>query len=274
MNIKQIFKSMLVAGLVGVTVTTHAAVERMDEHTSVANPNEEKAYLAGSLKAKYPTTKFSEINHTPMPGIYELVTGKTIFYTDKEGAYLIMGSMFDMANSRDLTAERKEQLNKLDFSTLDPKNAIVEVKGDGTRQLAILTDVDCPYCKQLEGTLKNVTNVTIYRYLYPIASLHPNAHATSAAIWCLGDNEKRLTAMANYMERGMKPNAESNCDLPIAAIEAFAKKHEIFGTPSLINGNGNILPGAAPLDRIEAFLSSGSPGTGAAVVVTDSGLSN
>lgn len=270
MKLKQILRSMVAVGFIGATSISLAADANVQADVA-SSVKEEKAYLAGSLKAKYPTTNFSQISETPIPGLYELVTGKNIFYTDKEGAYLIMGNMFDMANSRDLTAERKEQLNKLDFASLDTKNAIIEVKGDGSRKLAVLTDVDCPYCRKLEETLKGVTNVTIYRYLYPIASLHPDAVGTSAGIWCLGDNDKRLTALMNYMERGMAPAGNQACDTPIAAIQAFAKQNELFGTPSLINGQGNIVPGAVPLERLEAFLNEGAAAAdGNAVVVSNS----
>lgn len=269
MKLKTTIGALLATAMIGATPFSLAQqADAADKAASMAA--QEKAYLAGSLKAKYPTTSFSEINETPIEGIYELVTGKNIFYTDKEGAYLLFGSMYDMANQRDITAERKEQLNKLDIAELDVKNAIVEVKGDGSRKLAVLTDVDCPYCKKLEETLKNVTNVTIYRYLYPIASLHPNAVQTSESIWCLNDNDKRLTAMANYMERGMAPAGELGCETPLAAIQEFAKKHELFGTPSLINGAGQILPGAVPHERLEAFLTAGaSTNDQASVVITE-----
>lgn len=263
------FKRVFLAGMIGASMFAHAA-QAKDEAAVSAKAKEEMAYLAGSLKAKYPTTTFSEISETPMNGVYELVTGKNIFYTDKEGSYLIMGSMYDMANSRDLTAERKEQLNKLDFSALDPAQAIVEVKGDGSRKLAVLTDVDCPYCKRLEETLKGVDNVTIYRYLYPIDSLHPNARKTSEAIWCLGDNDKRLTAFFNYVERGMAPAAGAECETPITQIQALAKANNLFGTPSLVNGKGAVLPGAAPRERLEAFLNQGADvaGNDQAVVIS------
>lgn len=271
MKPKQIVKSLLLAALIGSASVAHIA--KADEPS---NFNEARAYLAGTLKAKYPATEFSQINETPINGLYELITGKNIFYTDKEANYLIMGNMYDMANSRDLTAERREQLNKVDFAALDPANAIVEVKGDGSRQLAILTDVDCPYCRKLEQTLKNVTNVTIHRYLYPIASLHPQAPAISAKIWCQGDNELRHTALMNYMERDMAPANVADCETPLATIQSFAQQHELFGTPSLINGAGNILPGAVPQERLEAFLDSGlqaSADAGAAVTVTEEGES-
>lgn len=275
MKLTRNVRVLLASGLIGVSALANAtSVGSGANAGGDARVIEEKAYLAGSLKAKYPTTNFSEINPTPIAGIYELVTGKNIFYTDKEGAYLIFGSMYDMSKSRDLTAERKEQLNKLDFASLDPKNAIVEVKGDGARKLAILTDVDCPFCKKLEETLTNVTNVTIYRYLYPIDSLHPSARATSEAIWCLNDNQQRLTAMMNYMVRGMAPAGQRGCDTPLAEVQAFAKKHELFGTPSMVNGAGQILPGAVPQERLEAFLNAGMGNDGDAVVVTNAPGSN
>ena len=38
----------------------------------------------------------SQVNKSPIPGLYEVITGDHIFYTDKTAQYLIDGSMFDL----------------------------------------------------------------------------------------------------------------------------------------------------------------------------------
>lgn len=221
------------------------------------------AALAGVLRVKYPTTKVDEISETPMRGIYEVVTGKNIFYTNESADQVILGMMIDMATKRNLTEEKQEALNKVAFSSLNLDNAIVEVKGTGERKLVMFTDVHCGYCKQFEATLKGVTDVTIYRFLFPILS--SSSVQMSKAIWCVGDNASRLTAMENYMERGMAPSSDGSCVNPIDSNLDLGREHGLSGTPSLVNGAGQIRKGAIARESLEAFLNSGA--NGKAVVV-------
>jgi thiol:disulfide interchange protein DsbC len=39
------------------------------------------------------------------------------------------------------------------------------VKGNGTRKIAVFSDLKYPYCKQFETMLKSVDNVTVYTFL-------------------------------------------------------------------------------------------------------------
>jgi len=59
-----------------------------------------------------------------------------------------------------------------------------EVRGNGARTLAIFSDPDCPYCRRLEAEMTSLTDITIYTFLMPIASLHPEARSKAIAIWC------------------------------------------------------------------------------------------
>jgi thiol:disulfide interchange protein DsbC len=217
------------------------------------------AALAGVLRVKYPTTKVDEVAETPMRGIYQVVTGKNIFYTNDTADQVILGMMIDMASKRNLTEEKQEALNKVGFGTLNLDNAIVEVKGTGARKLVMFTDVHCGYCKQFEATLKkDVTDVTIYRFLYPILS--SSSVQMSKAIWCVGDNDRRRTAMENYMERGMAPSSDGNCTNPIDENLALGRDHNLSGTPSLVNGAGQVRRGAIARESLEAFLNAGADG--------------
>lgn len=215
--------------------------------------------LKATLTEKYPTSVFTEVNDTPIEGIYELVTGKNIFYTDKTGSYLFFGSVYDMANKRDITQERKAELNRVDFGTLNLKDAIKEVRGDGSRVFAVFTDPDCPFCKQLESTIKSLDNVTIYRFLYPLVSLHPGADLVAQKVWCAStDDAARLAALDSYMMGGATPQNDGKCDNPLQRSIAQGEKLGIKGTPTLIAEDGRMHPGAASLPQLNAWLDSGA----------------
>ena len=39
----------------------------------------------------------------------------------------------------------------------------------------MFSDADCPYCKRIESEIKQLDDVTIYTFLFPIDQLHPDA---------------------------------------------------------------------------------------------------
>ena len=139
-----------------------------------------------------------------------------------------------------------------EFAKLPLELAITLVKGDGSRKLALFTDVDCPFCKQLEKTFDSVSDVTIYVFLLPIDQLHPDARRKSTAIWCAAD---KMLAWKDYWASGKL--GEDKCATPFAAIGALAEALGINGTPTLIRASdGSILPGALQKDVLESWISA------------------
>ncbi|ABO59915.1 thiol:disulfide interchange protein (plasmid) [Burkholderia sp. SFA1] len=212
--------------------------------------------VLATLKSKYPNTNFTSIEASPLPGIYELTMGKNIAYTDKEGHYFLFGSLYDMEKRQDLTAPKREAASKIDVSKLPLKDAIVRVKGKGTRKLYLFTDPDCPFCKELErDTLPKLDDVTIYTFMFPLDSLHPQARAKSESIWCLPEKE-RGAAWDKLLTTGTPP-AMAKCDNPLAALSSLGDSLGVRGTPTMFSEDGRILPGAAAPERIDAFLNAG-----------------
>jgi len=213
--------------------------------------------IAANLKQRYPATHIDQVLPSPLPGIYELVMGRNVAFSDAEGRYFIFGHLYDMQSQRDLTAERKESLAKVDWTALPLENSIRFVSGKGERVLAVFSDPDCPYCKKVEAELAKLDNVTIYLFPFPIQSLYPDAVAKSTAIWCAKD---RAQAWRDALTGGKLVGSvatKGDCENPIAANVAMAERLGINGTPTLIARDGRLLPGAASADRISAWLDAG-----------------
>ena len=86
-----------------------------------------------------------------------------------------------------------------------------EVRGNGSRVLAIFSDPDCPYCRKLESDIRSLTDVTIYTFLMPLASLHPAAHAKADSVWCAKD---RIAAWHATLWRDVTL-AHADCPHPV-----------------------------------------------------------
>ena len=215
-----------------------------------AQATPELSSLSARLQALYPSTRFGDIHPTPWPGVFEVVMGANLAYVDVSGQFFLFGHLYDMKAQRDLTAERNDTLAHIDFSTLPLTDAIKDVRGRGSRALAIFSDPDCPHCRRLEAELKDLSDVTIYTFLMPIASLHPGARSKAIAVWCSRD---RVAAWHALMLRDETSPARE-CPHPVDRNIALGERLGISGTPTLVAADGRILPGAASSAQIEAWL--------------------
>lgn len=188
--------------------------------------------------------------------LYEVVWGAAnILYADASGEYVIIGNLF---RGRDnLTEARKDEILRVDFASLPLDKAMIKVKGNGARKLVLFSDPDCPYCKQLERELVAVDDVTIYTFLYPLASIHPDAERKAHLLWCAPDRAKAWDA---WMLGAKEPApATPGCQAPLAEVHALARRLNISGTPGIVFADGKLVPGAIPRQRIEALLFAAHP---------------
>jgi len=213
----------------------------------------DEASLKKAIESTYPKVKIQNITKTPFAGLYEVFLDGQIIYTDESFNFLIVeGRLVDPKNKRDLTAERIDELTRIDFSSLPLEKAIKVVKGNGSRKLVVFSDPDCPYCKKLEQKdLVALSDVTIYTFLYPLESLHPDAANKSRAIWCAPDKSK---AWQDWILNGQLPKNSTACDSPIDDVAQLGTKLGITSTPTLIFSNGKRLLGAYPAKEIEKMM--------------------
>lgn len=233
--------------------------------TPAAAASADASTLVERLQALYPSTRFGAIHPTAWPGVFEVAMGANLAYVDATGRYFLFGHLYDMRQQRDLTAERKDAMARIDFGSLPLADALTEVRGKGTRTLAIFSDPDCPYCRRLEAELRGLDDVTIHTFLMPLASLHPAARGKAVSVWCATD---RLATWQALMLRDALP-PQADCRHPVDRNVALGEQLGINGTPTLIAGDGRVLAGAASRDQIEAWLSR--PGTGAPSAAAGSG---
>lgn len=216
-----------------------------------AAETDKSAAIKDSLQKNYQQLlgPVDQVNKSPISGLYEVVTGDHIFYTDESAQYLIDGSLFDLKARRNLTEARSKQLFAIEFDKLPLNLAVKKVKGKGTRKMAYFTDPNCGYCKKLEQELKAIDDVTLYLFLYPI---FPGSEEKVQAVWCSKD---RVKAWNDLMLNGVQP-AAGTCDTPIAQVRQLGAKLKVNGTPALIFADGIINPGYLPAAQLEQALNN------------------
>jgi thiol:disulfide interchange protein DsbC len=206
-----------------------------------------------NIESRFPGAHVLDVQPSAIPEVYEIFMGDQIVYTDATGDHLIVGQMINTQTKQNLTEERLNDYGKIDFKVLPLERAIKVVKGNGSRTFAVFSDPDCPYCLQLEKTLLTVPDFTMYVFLFPIASLHPQAPAKAHAIWCAPD---RSAAWSQWMHEKKLPEQKACSGDPIDALQKLGDTLHINSTPTLFFTNGRRVAGAIPAAEIEKYLAS------------------
>lgn len=194
--------------------------------------------------------KVDQVQATPAPGIFQVISEGEIFYTDATGRYgLVGGALVDMQTQQDLTAPAVEKLTAVPFASLPLKHAIKQVRGNGKRQVAVFEDPNCPICRVFTKFVDQLDDVTVYRFMYPV--IDPSSQSLARTAWCAAD---RAGAWDQVMG-GRRLAGPQECDVSgLVEILQFGEKHRIQNTPTVFLGNGKRLVGATPPEQFMAEL--------------------
>jgi thiol:disulfide interchange protein DsbC len=214
----------------------------------------DEAAIRAEMAKKFPYSKIISVSKTPYLGLYEVAFDDQLVYTDEKMNYLFSGNILDMHTLKNLTEAREKQLYAINFDNLPLNLAIKHVKGNGKRRLAVFTDPNCPYCKKLEKGMANLTNATVYIFVFPIL---PGSEEKAKAIWCEPD---RLKAWEDHMLKDVEPQSGKACDTSaLNKISMEAKKLGINVTPTLIFEDGIIKPGIMTPELLDERLTESVP---------------
>lgn len=204
-----------------------------------------------TIAAAMPGTKIESTAATVIDGLVEVVAGENVLYVDKTGRYLVVGSIYDLHEDRDLSAERRAEVRAVSApvgevhsvtATLAlPVDAAITT-GDGSRSLTVITDPLCGWCRRMwVESLNNIENVKISHLL-----LYDSAQARG--ILCANDPGEALSQAFKVSATTAKtPVPSQQCSREAAAkinrVLRFAESAGMLGTPILIREDGEMHAG-------------------------------
>ena len=228
-----------------------AALSVAGLNAAYAQDKPEEKVLA-ALKTLQPDIKVDEVRPGPIPGYFEVTLSGQIVYVSEDGTRLIQGMIFDIPNKVDLTEKRKSELRRGLLAKAPTNQRIVFApKGEVKHKVAVFTDIDCGYCRELHKHMAeyNERGIQIEDLLFPRAGLGSDSHRKAVATWCAKNQQEALTKS----KAGDDPG-NGTCVNPVADQYQLGQQMGVTGTPTLVFPDGTVAPGYVTPDQLEQRL--------------------
>jgi len=192
-----------------------------------------------------------EVNKTPISSLYEIVvrepSGRNeVIYMDCDLKNIVLGTIIDIKENRNLTAEKRKELLKdfykekekkliakigekkfkelkniyqnsvyqlevidIDKVKIPEKGFIVYGNPDANYTIYIISDPQCPFCARLDETVKSIASSrkdVNFKIYFYPLKFHQYAKGISENILCQESNEKRK----EILEKSFKALRERN----------------------------------------------------------------
>lgn len=191
----------------------------------------DEAAIRRALAPRLADATIVSVQKLPQAGLFEVAIrgadGACVWYADASGQFILVGNLIEAATDRNLTAERLGKLSAVDWNSLPLQWAITTKRGNGRRQIAILSDPNCPYCKRFEADLAKVDDIVVH--ILPYAIVKPESVRQAKAVWCSRD---RAQAWDDLMHKRVEPQAQTDCEHPIDALIGFGRRVGATGMPT------------------------------------------
>jgi len=178
-----------------------------------------------------------------------------LVYATPDGAYFLLGDLFTVSSDGyvNLTEQRRDEQRQQQLAAVSLEDMIIfPAQGERRGVLNVFTDVTCPYCQKLHQEVPELNRRGVeVRYLaYPRAGVGSPGFRQLATAWCSPDPQQTLTQLNNReaVEDNVCPGN------PVAAQYELGQTVGVRGTPAIITGEGQMIPGYRPADALLATL--------------------
>lgn len=211
----------------------------------------DEAAVKKALAEFMPRTKIDSIKPAEIKGLYEVVSGGSMFYASEDGRYLLQGQLFDAVDKKNITEDKLAAVRTQALDNVGENNMIIFKPKDSKHIVSIFTDIDCGYCRKLHSEIDQymAQGITVRYLFFPRAGKGSDSYAKAVSVWCAGDKQKALTAAKKGEDLDDK-----TCDNPVDQHMALGEAFGMSGTPMIVTEKGNILPGYVPAAQLAKVL--------------------
>jgi thiol:disulfide interchange protein DsbC len=205
-------------------------------------------------KLASPDAKVANITVAPLKSMWQVDVdageGKHgSFYIDFSKKFVVIGQMAPVEDLGKPAPPRKVDVSKI---PLDDAITLGAVKAK--KKVIVITDPECPACRELHKIMKQVlakrNDIAFAVILYPLP-MHKDSPKKVQSILCAKSAEMLDAAYAG----NTVPDPPAGCST--AAMErntALVQTVGIEGTPTLVRDDGIVLFGCLPEDKLQEWI--------------------
>lgn len=213
----------------------------------------DEAAIKKVLSESMPRAQIDSIKPSEITGLYEVVTGGSIFYASEDGRYLLQGQLFDTLNKKNITEDKLADVRKAALDQVGENNMIIFKPETSKHFVSVFTDIDCGYCRKLHSEIDQymAQGITVRYLFFPRAGKGSESYVKAVSVWCADDKQKALTAA----KQGDSLETKS-CDNPVDQHMKLGEAFGMSGTPMIVTEKGNVLPGYVPAAQLAKVLAN------------------
>lgn len=201
-----------------------------------------------ALAAKIPGVKPEELRPSPIPGLWELSRGAEVTYVSADGQFLLMGDIYriprDGGPFPNLSDARRRELRAELLAAIPDSETIPFGPAKARHTITVFTDPDCSWCRKMHSQIAEYNRLGIrIRYaFFPREGPDSEAWRKSEAVWCSRDRQDALTRA----KQGQPVKVQACGQTPVRHTWELGRELGVEGTPGLVLGNGELIPGYLP----------------------------
>ncbi len=212
--------------------------------------------LKASLDSPAMGLAVASVVTSEMPGMYEVqFDNGPVVYATADGRFFVLGDLFQVDSGMyvNLSEQRRDGERLATLQGMDEKDMIVFApEGEARAEITVFTDVTCFYCQKLHREVPELNKRGVkVRYLaFPRGGVDSPGYRQLVGAWCAEDPQGTLTALKNK-----EPVPISSCDPnPVAEQYQIGQELGVRGTPAMITGTGQMIPGYQSADQLMVTL--------------------
>jgi thiol:disulfide interchange protein DsbC len=214
--------------------------------------------ILDKLKQARPELNYTDIESSPIAGLYKIKINGQIAFVSADGRYLVAGDMFEVAadnlinlqdqDRRETEVAFESERAKIIGAVAKSDMIIFSPEGETKGYVSIFTDIDCGFCRKLHSQMDSFLDRGIeIRYLaFPRAGVDSKSAQKLATVWCAKDRQLSMT----QFKEGKNMPIEICANNPVADQYMLGQAAGINGTPALVLASGKLIPGAVSAEYL------------------------
>lgn len=195
--------------------------------------------------------KVSKITESPIPGMYQVMTERGLFYVSHDAKYFVHGRVFNLDEG--MRNETEEALAGVRLDGMKAfQNDMIEFKAEDEKYaITVFTDITCGYCRKLHNEMAeyNKRGITVRYLAFPRGGPASQSFSDMESVWCSADKQEAM----NIAKAGDSVS-KAQCANKVRDQYMFGQQVGVTGTPAIMLADGSMLPGYQPATQLEQVL--------------------